>query len=158
MNQLPFSSINYGTSTELEGREVTKALLEGCIKGVGKFGRTSIFPCGIFQFSKYINGYPGTPNYDLFKLAIKSTVKRLYPNYANVEWTVNKEAIEYDRTVKLDILKSLSDAEIGVLINFFKSNPKIMELLRLQIKDNEIVPVMTEYPDETMGTINKPVA
>ena len=82
----------------------------------------------------------------------------MYPNYANVEWTVNKEAIEYDRFVKLDILKSLSDAEIGVLINFFKSNPKIMELLRLQIKDNEIVPVMTEYPDETMGTINKPVA
>ena len=94
----------------------------------------------------------------MFKLAIKSTVKRLYPNYANVEWTVNKEAIAYDRSVKIDILNSLSNAEIVILTRFFKTNPKIMNLLRLQIKDGVIIPVMTEYPDEIMGTINKPVA
>ena len=35
-NQLPFTSINYGTCTLPEGRMVIKALLEGSIKGVGK--------------------------------------------------------------------------------------------------------------------------
>ena len=88
-NQLPFTSINYGTCTLPEGRMVTKALIEGSIKGVGKFHKTSIFPCGIFQCMKGINREPGDPNYDLFKLALKSTAQRLYPNYANVDWSGN---------------------------------------------------------------------
>ena len=93
-NQLPFTSINYGTCTLPEGRMVTKALLEGCIKGVGKLHKTSIFPCGIFQYMKGVNDKPGTPNYDLYRLALKSTAKRLYPNYANVDWSGNAG---YDR-------------------------------------------------------------
>ena len=93
-NQLPFTSINYGTCTLPEGRMVTKALLEGCIKGVGKLHKTSIFPCGIFQYMKGVNDKPGTPNYDLYRLALQSTAKRLYPNYANVDWSGNAG---YDR-------------------------------------------------------------
>ena len=93
-NQLPFTSINYGTCTSTEGRLVTRALLEGCIKGVGKLHKTSIFPCGIFQYMKGVNDKPGTPNYDLYRLALKSTAKRLYPNYANVDWSGNAG---YDR-------------------------------------------------------------
>ena len=93
-NQLPFTSINYGTCTLPEGRMVIKALLEGSIKGVGKFRKTSIFPCGIFQCMKGVNRAEGDPNYDLFKLALKSTAKRLYPNYANVDWSGNEG---YDR-------------------------------------------------------------
>ena len=93
-NQLPFTSINYGTCTLLEGRMVTKALLEGSLKGVGKFHKTSIFPCGIFQCMKGINRHEGDPNYDLFQLALKSTAQRLYPNYANVDWSGNEG---YDR-------------------------------------------------------------
>lgn len=88
-NQLPFSSINYGTCTLPEGRMVIESLLNVSIKGLGQHGRTSIFPCGIFQYSKYINGLPGTPNYDLYKLALKSTAQRLYPNYINIEWSGN---------------------------------------------------------------------
>lgn len=88
-NQLPFSSINYGTCTLPEGRLVTKTLLEASIKGVGKLHKTSIFPCGIFQCMKGVNRKPGDPNYDLFKLALKSTSLRLYPNYANVDWSGN---------------------------------------------------------------------
>lgn len=88
-NQLPFTSINYGTCTLPEGRMITKALLEGSIKGVGKFHKTSIFPCGIFQCMKGVNRKEGDPNYDLFKLALESTAKRLYPNYANVDWSGN---------------------------------------------------------------------
>ena len=68
---------------------VTKALLDASIKGVGKLHKTSIFPCGIFQCMKGVNRAPGDPNYDLFKLALKSTSLRLYPNYANVDWSGN---------------------------------------------------------------------
>ena len=89
-NQLPFTSINYGTCTLIEGRMETKALLNGSIKGVGKLHKTSIFPCGIFQYMKGVNDKPGTSNYDLYRLALESTSKRLYPNYANVDWSVNK--------------------------------------------------------------------
>ena len=88
-NQLPFTSINYGTCTLPEGRMVTRALIEGSIKGVGKFHKTSIFPCGIFQCMKGVNRHKGDPNYDLFQLALKSTAQRLYPNYANVDWSGN---------------------------------------------------------------------
>lgn len=88
-NQLPFTSINYGTCTLREGRMVTKALLEACLKGVGKLHRTSIFPCGIFQYMKGVNDKPGTINYDLKCLALKCTAQRLYPNYANVDWSGN---------------------------------------------------------------------
>lgn len=88
-NQLPFTSINYGTCTLPEGRMVTKALLEASLEGIGKHHRTSIFPCGIFQCMKGVNREPGDPNYDLYKLALKSTAQRLYPNYANVDWSGN---------------------------------------------------------------------
>ena len=89
-NQLPFTSINYGTCTEPEGRMVTKALLDVSIKGIGKLHKTSIFPCGIFQCMKGVNRKPGDPNYDLFRLALRSTAQRLYPNYANVDWSGNE--------------------------------------------------------------------
>ena len=93
-NQLPFTSINYGTCTEPEGRMITKALLEVSIEGIGKLHKTSIFPCGIFQCMNGVNRKPEDPNYDLYRLALKSTAQRLYPNYANVDWSGNKG---YDR-------------------------------------------------------------
>ncbi len=88
-NQLPFSSINYGTCTLPEGRMVIRALLEGSIEGVGKLHKTAVFPCSIFQCMKGVNREPGDPNYDLFLLALESTSKRLYPNYCNVDWSGN---------------------------------------------------------------------
>lgn len=93
-NQLPFSSINYGTCTLPEGRMVTRALLNASIEGTGSLHKTSIFPCGIFQMMKGVNREPGDPNYDLYQLALKSTAQRLYPNYANVDWSNNAG---YDR-------------------------------------------------------------
>lgn len=92
--QLPFSSINYGTCTLPEGRMVIKSLLTVSIEGLGRLHRTSIFPCGIFQCMKGVNREPGDPNYDLFKLALRSTAQRLYPNYCNVDWSGNEG---YDR-------------------------------------------------------------
>lgn len=89
-NQLPFTSINYGTCTLPEGRMVIEALLNASIKGIGKLHRTSIFPCGIFQMAKGINRAPGDPNYDMYQLALRSTAQRLYPNYANIDWSGNE--------------------------------------------------------------------
>ena len=93
-NQLPFTSINYGTCTLPEGRMITKALLDVSIKGIGALHKTSVFPCGIFQCMKGVNREEGDPNYDLFRLALRSTAQRLYPNYANVDWSGNAG---YDR-------------------------------------------------------------
>ena len=70
-------------------------MLEVSIEGTGKHHRTSIFPCGIFQCMRGVNREPGDPNYDLFRLALKSTSTRLYPNYANVDWSGNEG---YDRS------------------------------------------------------------
>lgn len=89
-NQLPFTSINYGTCTLPEGRLVIESLLNASIKGIGKLHRTSIFPCGIFQMANGVNRHPGDPNYDMYQLALRSTAQRLYPNYANVDWSGNE--------------------------------------------------------------------
>ena len=89
-NQLPFTSINFGTCTLPEGRLVIEAILNASLKGIGKLHRTPVFPCSIFQMKEGVNRKPGDPNYDLYQLAIKCTAKRLYPNYANCDWSGNE--------------------------------------------------------------------
>lgn len=85
-NQLPFSSINYGTCTLPEGRIIVRAILDSTIRGTGN-GQTSIFPCQIFQLMDGVNTKKGDPNYDLFQHAIKCTSMRMYPNYVNCDWS-----------------------------------------------------------------------
>ena len=111
-NQLPFTSINYGTCTLPEGRMVIKALLEGSLNGVGKLHKTPIFPCGIFQCMKGVNRALGDPNYDLFRLALKSTAKRLYPNYANVDWSVNEG---YDRNDPRTYVATMGECKLQLI-------------------------------------------
>jgi len=90
-SQLPFTSINLGRDTSTEGRLVNKWIFEASLNGIGKFGRTSIFPIGIFQYKKGINDTKESPNYDMKKLAIKSLSKRIYPNFVNGDWKKNIE-------------------------------------------------------------------
>ena len=111
-NQLPFTSINYGTCTQIEGRMVTKALLEVLIKGIGKLHKTSIFPCGIFQVAKGINRNPEDPNYDLFQIALRSTAQRLYPNYANVDWSGNAG---YDKNDPRTIFSTMGKRKLQLI-------------------------------------------
>lgn len=134
-NQLPFTSINYGTCTEPEGRLFTRALLEVSIEGLGKFGRTSIFPCGIFQYMKGVNDKPGTPNYDLKLLALKSTSKRLYPNYANCDWTNQVNQVKMDREQRQAYIDSLSDTDKEKLLIQLKNNPGLADKLGLIVCD-----------------------
>ena len=150
-NQLPFSSINYGTCTELEGRMVIKALLEVSIEGLGKYGLTSIFPCGIFQYKKGVNDKPGTPNYDLYRLALKSTAQRIYPNYANCDWTNNVDCVVLDRKQKQEYIDSLSSKDYELLLN--NLNDELICKLGLMIIDNKIVVDKTERPIEYFSTM-----
>jgi ribonucleoside-triphosphate reductase (formate) len=79
--QIPFSSVNYGMDTSLEGRMVVKNLLLATEAGLGN-GETPIFPIHIFKVKEGVNYNPGEPNYDLFKLACRVSAKRLFPNFS----------------------------------------------------------------------------
>lgn len=122
--QVPFTSINYGTCTLPEGQWVIEALLNGSIKGLGKFHRTSIFPCGIFQLAKGINRKEGDPNYYLFRLALESTAKRLYPNYVSTNWSTDVAGNEIDRLEKQKYLDSLSKSDMQKLVEWAEKNPQ----------------------------------
>ena len=136
-NQLPFTSINFGTCTLPEGRMVIKALLEGSLKGVGKFHRTPIFPCSIFQMKKGINRKQGEPNYDLYQLALKSTALRLYPNYANCDVKMQQDWINYDRKQKEEYINSLTEEQYNVLITRLEENPELQNILMLEIYEED---------------------
>ncbi|WP_022655176.1 anaerobic ribonucleoside triphosphate reductase [uncultured Desulfovibrio sp.] len=86
--QVPFSSINYGTDVSAEGRMVMKNLLLATQAGLGN-GETSIFPVQIFKVKEGVNYNPGDPNYDLFKLAMETSAKRLFPNFSFLDAPFN---------------------------------------------------------------------
>ena len=79
--QTPFSSVNYGMDTSPEGRMVIKNVLLATEQGLGR-GETPIFPVQIFRVKEGVNYNPGDPNYDLFKLAMRCSAKRLFPNFS----------------------------------------------------------------------------
>ena len=86
--QVPFSSINYGTDTSWEGRLAIEQLLLATEAGLGH-GETPIFPIQIFRVKEGINYNPEDPNYDLFKLAMKVSAKRLFPNFSFIDAPFN---------------------------------------------------------------------
>lgn len=112
---------------------VIKALLDASLAGVGKVHRTPVFPCSIFQCMKGVNRKPGDPNYDLFRLALKSTAKRLYPNYANADVSMQKDWIAYDRKIKEDTINNLSKEEYDTLIKRLETNPELKDILMLDV-------------------------
>ncbi len=86
--QTPFSSVNYGMDTSAEGRMVIKNMLLATEQGLGS-GETPIFPVQIFRVKEGVNYNPGDPNYDLFKLAMRCSAKRLFPNFSFVDAPFN---------------------------------------------------------------------
>lgn len=86
--QTPFSSINYGTDTSIEGRLVIKNILLAEEAGLGN-GETPIFPIHIFKIKEGVNFDPDDPNYDLFKLACRVSAKRLFPNFSFIDAPFN---------------------------------------------------------------------
>ena len=94
--QIPFSSLNYGTDTSLEGRMVIKNVLLSTQAGLGN-GETPIFPIQIFKVKDGVNYNPGDPNYDLFKLACSTSAKRLFPNFSFLDAPFNAQYYEKGR-------------------------------------------------------------
>ena len=88
--QVPFSSVNFGTDTSPEGRMVSKNFLLATEAGLGN-GETPIFPVSIFKVKEGINFNEGDRNYDLFKLAIRCSAKRLFPNFSFLDAPFNKK-------------------------------------------------------------------
>ena len=86
--QVPFSSVNYGTDTSPEGRMVTRNLLKATSAGLGN-GETSIFPVQIFKVKDGVSSRPEDPNYDLFQQAIRTSAKRLFPNFSFLDAPFN---------------------------------------------------------------------
>ena len=141
-SQTPFSSVNYGTDTTVEGRMITKAILEETDKGLAN-GETSIFPVQIFKVQNSKNALEGSPNHDLFKLACKVSAKRLFPNFVYQDSPYNamyydgrKEteiavmgAVRGDETVTIkcgtDIYKDIRiDSAMQIIRNYTKHKAK----------------------------------
>lgn len=152
-DQLPFSSINFGKNTSLEGKLLNESFYRASILGIGKFGRTSIFPCQIFQYDKDINGKEGTPNYEFYQKSLNSTVRRLYPNYANSNWSVQKEGIKKDRALKREVLRSLDQAIYNSLVNLFTKHPEVGDKINIAVENHQLVVTEKVRPEEDFSTM-----
>ncbi|MFB6467265.1 anaerobic ribonucleoside triphosphate reductase [Cytobacillus sp. Hz8] len=98
--QTPFVSINLGTDTSKEGRMVTRNLLLATLNGLGH-GETPIFPIIVFKIKEGINFNEKDPNYDLYRLSLETTSKRLFPNYVFIDAPFNLQY--YDGTPESEI-------------------------------------------------------
>ena len=88
--QTPFTSLGFGLGTNRFEREIQKAILQIRIKGLGSEHRTAIFPKLIFTLKRGLNLEPGSPNYDIKRLALECATKRMYP-----------DVLSYDKIVEL---------------------------------------------------------
>lgn len=88
--QTPFTSLGFGLGTSWFEREIQKAILNIRIKGLGREGRTAIFPKLIFTVKRGLNLEPNSPNYDIKQLAVECATKRMYP-----------DMLSYDKIVEL---------------------------------------------------------
>ena len=87
--QTPFVTFNFGLGTGKWEREIQRAILEVRIKGLGKDGRTAIFPKLVMGMKKGVNAIPEDPNYDIKQLALECATKRMYPDIINYEKLVD---------------------------------------------------------------------
>lgn len=158
--QLPFSSINYGTCTLKEGQLIISALLDAQMAGTGPDHRTSIFPCAIFQYKKGINDKPGTPNYELYKKALLSCSKRIYPNFANCDWALQSEGQKWDREQKqiaIDIIYKETPDDYNILVDWLEKHDHEAYMMSLHLADGLIIADewANQKPHEIMSTMGK---
>lgn len=78
--QTPFITFNFGQTTSLWGREIQKAILQIRLEGLGVEKRTAVFPKLVFTLKKGVNFDPEDPNYDIKRLALECSTKRIYPD------------------------------------------------------------------------------
>lgn len=119
--QVPFSSINYGTCTKESGRMVIRELLKATDKGLGD-GETPIFPVHIFKVKDGINYFENDKNYDLFRLACKTSCKRLFPNFSFLDSSFNKK---YYKEGKVETEVAYMGCRTRVMGNVFDKDREI---------------------------------
>ncbi len=139
--QVPFSSINFGTDITPEGRMVLENYLKALDSGLGK-GETPIFPISIFKVKEGVNYFPEDPNYDLFKLAIKVSAKRLFPNFSFLDSPFNKQYYKEGRYeteatymgCRTRVMSDINDPENEEVIGRGNLSFTSVNLVRLGIK------------------------
>lgn len=119
--QVPFSSVNYGTDTSPEGRLLMKNLLLATDAGLGG-GETPIFPVQIFKVKEGVNYNPEDPNYDLFKLAMKTSAKRLFPNFSFMDAPFN---LQYYKAGDPDTEVAYMGCRTRVMGNYYDPSREI---------------------------------
>lgn len=138
---------------EPEGRLITELILKAYLTGTGKHGSTPIFPCNIFVVKAGINKYPGDPNYDLFKMALACTAVRLYPNYANGDWSAQVNGLKQDREMKRQVLSELSDEDSAQLVGILSEKPELAYRLTIIIANDKLEVDESERFTEQMSTM-----
>ena len=69
-----------------------------------------------------VNQKRGDPNYDLFQKALKCTSKRLYPNYANVDWSGN---VGYDRNDPKTYFSTMGKPSVTAHLKSFEPRSRV---------------------------------
>ncbi len=158
--QVPFSSVNYGTDTSPEGRMVIKNLLLATEAGLGN-GETPIFPVQIFKVKDGINFNEGEPNYDLFKLAIRCSAKRLFPNFSFLDAPFNlsfyKEG-DYNSEVaymgcRTRVMANVYDPSKAVTCGRGNLSFTSINIPRIAIESNHDVDVFFKKLDERLELV-----
>lgn len=83
--QTPFVTFNFGLSTGFWGREIQKGILQNRLIGLGEDHRTPVFPKLVFTLKDGVNLKKTDPNYDIKRLAIECSAKRIYPDILSYE-------------------------------------------------------------------------
>lgn len=83
--QTPFVTFNFGLSTGFWGREIQKGILQNRLIGLGEDHRTPVFPKLVFTLKDGINLKKTDPNYDIKRLAVECSAKRIYPDILSYE-------------------------------------------------------------------------
>ena len=123
-SQVPFSSVNLGTDTSYEGRMLIKNFLLSQERGLGN-GETSIFPISIFKVKEGINYNPEDPNYDLFKLAMRCSSKRMFPNFEFIDAPFN---LQYYKNGDINTEIATMGCVDGKETSIYKDKDKILFL------------------------------
>ncbi|MGN0801452.1 MAG: anaerobic ribonucleoside triphosphate reductase [Candidatus Faecivicinus sp.] len=158
--QVPFSSINYGMDTSPEARMAIRNLLLTTEAGLGN-GETPIFPIQIFRVKEGVNYNPGDPNYDLFKLAIRTSAKRLFPNFSFQDAPYN---LKYYREGHPETEIAYMGCRTRVMANVYDPDQEIsngrgnlsftsINLPRLAIKANRNIDVFFELLDQMVALV-----
>lgn len=160
--QIPFSSLNYGMDTTPEGRLVMEKLLLATEAGLGN-GETAIFPIQIFKVKEGINYNPEDPNYDLFKLSLRVSAKRLFPNYAFIDAPFN---LQYYVPGRPETEVAYMGCRTRVIANYYDKSREIVtgrgnlsftsvNLPRLAIKSHGNVEFFFEQLDREIDLVSE---